>query len=121
MEKSLMNDIMAVAAETCHCNVEDLSDGFHSFKDLYKQRLYLSAALVNAYPEKSWKSWLDENGEPWFNGDGWFLVCIETPAGPYSYHYEEKDWALFKCKELERAKPYDGHTSDDVPRLMSLA
>lgn len=49
MEKSLMNDIMAVAAETCHCNVEDLSDGYHSFKDLYKQRFYLSAALVN-YP-----------------------------------------------------------------------
>lgn len=120
MEKDFMQDIMTVAAEMCHCNIEDLSDGYHSFKDLYKQRLYLSAALVNAYHEKSWKSKLDENGNPWFDG-GWFLVCIDTPAGPYSYHYENKDWDLFECRELDRAKPFDGHTPDDVPRLMSLA
>lgn len=36
-------------------------------------------------------------------------------------HYEDKDWDLFKCKELDRAKPFDGHTDKDVDRLLSLA
>lgn len=36
-------------------------------------------------------------------------------------HYEDKDWDLFKCKELDRAKPFDGHTDKDVGRLLSLA
>lgn len=63
---------------------------------------------------------VDEDGELCFGG-GWFVVCIDTPSGPYSYHYEDKDWDLFHCEEFPRAKPFDGHTDADVERLLSLS
>lgn len=116
-----MKEIMATAAEMAGVSdVGELSDGFHTFNSLYQQRCILFATLVNLFPDISWKSRKHEDGEPCFGG-GWFVVCIDTPDGPYSYHYEDKDWDLFKCPELERAKHFDGHTDKDVGRLLSLA
>ena len=45
---------------------------------------------------------------------------FDTDEGCYTYHYELKDWDLFQCKELEKGKPWDGHTSKDVRRLLSI-
>ena len=95
-----------------------ISDGDHTFADLYEQRLILSAALANNNP-KAWKSRLHDDGEKPFGG-GWFIMGFDTAEGPYTYHYRLEDWSLFNCKELDRAKPYDGHTSKDVRRLLSL-
>jgi len=99
--------------------IGNLSDGFHTFNDLYHQRAILFAALVKAYKEKAWKSWKHEDGELCFGG-GWFIVGIDTPQGSYTYHYEEKYWDYFDCEELEVSKHWDGHTDKDVERLLSL-
>ena len=45
---------------------------------------------------------------------------FDTDEGCYTYHYELKDWDLFQCKELDKGKPWDGHTSRDVRRLLSI-
>lgn len=37
-----------------------------------------------------------------------------------SSHYEDKDWDLFHCKEIETAPEWDGHTDKDVERVLSL-
>lgn len=100
-------------------DIEDLSDGFHTFNDLYEQRMYLFAALVNAYKGKAWKSLKHEDGEPCFGGD-WFVVGIDTPEGSYTYHYSMKYWDVFDCEVLSKSKHWDGHTDKDVTRLMSL-
>ena len=99
--------------------IGEVSDGYHTFNSLYNQRLYLWAALVNAYTDKAWKSRLHHDGEPCFGG-GWFIVGITTPAGDYTYHYELKDWNLFHCKVLDKAPEFDGHTDKDVIRVMTL-
>jgi hypothetical protein len=102
-------------------DIEDVSDGFHTFNDLYEQRMILFAALVNAYRDKAWKSLRHEDGEPCFGGD-WFIVGIDTPKGSYSYHYGIKYWDVFDCRILPRAKHWDGHTEKDaMERLMSLS
>lgn len=98
---------------------DDISDGFHTFGQLYFQRMMLFATLVNLFPHFSWKTKRHEDGEKCFGG-GWFLVTIETPAGAYGYHYEEKYWDMFKCDELDKAKPWDGYTEENVDRLLSL-
>ena len=100
--------------------IGEVSDGYHTFNSLYRQRLILFAALVNTYPDISWKTKKHEDGEECFGGE-WFLVGINTPEGPYTYHYELKDWDLFKCMELEKAPKWDGHTDKDVERLLSLS
>ena len=89
------------------------------YNSLYHQRVVLFAALVNQNADKAWKTRKHEDGEPCFGG-GWFLVTIETPDGAYGYHYEEKYWDLFRCAEIDKAKPWDGYTDKDVMRLMSL-
>lgn len=99
--------------------IGDLSDGYHTFNGLYYQRMILFAALVKTYREKAWKSYRHEDGELCFGG-GWFIVGIDTPEGSYTYHYEAKDWDLFDCTELGTGKHWDGHTEDDVTRLLSL-
>jgi hypothetical protein len=104
-------------------DIGEFSDGYHTFNDLYKQRLYLSAALFNAYKERAWKSRKHSDGQLCFDGE-YFIVGINTPLGPYTYHYkipcDDHYWDMFKCKELEVAPEWDGHTDKDVNRLMSL-
>lgn len=106
--------------EVAHVDdIGDVSDGFHTFNQLYHQRAILFAALVNQNKEISWKTRRHEDGELCFGG-GWFLVTIDTPKGAYGYHYEDKYWDMFHCKELEKAEHWDGYTEEDVERLMSL-
>lgn len=99
--------------------IGEMSDGYHTFNGLYYQRMVLFAALVKAYKDKAWKSLRHEDGELCFGG-GWFIVGIDTPEGSYTYHYEDKDWNRFDCVELPVAKHWDGHTEEDVTRLLSL-
>ena len=99
--------------------IGEMSDGYHTFNGLYYQRMVLFAALVNAHNDKAWKSWKHEDGNPCFDG-GWFIVGIDTPQGSYTYHYEDKYWNWFECEELPVARHWDGHTEEDVTRLLSL-
>lgn len=119
ISKGFLPTIVRIAIETAPAiDVETISDGYHTFADLYEQRMILSAALAKNNPD-AWKSKLHDDGTEPFGG-GWFIVGFDTDAGPYTYHYELKDWDLFQCKELPKAKPWDGHTSKDVRRLLSL-
>lgn len=97
----------------------EVSDGYHTFNQLYHQRLMLFACIVNQNSDNAWKTHRHEDGELCFGG-GWFLVTIDTPEGAYGYHYEDKYWDLFNCKELDKAKHWDGYTEEDVTRLLSL-
>lgn len=99
-------------------DVEKRSDGYHTFADLYEQRLILSAALAKNNPH-AWKSKRHADGGVPFGG-GWFILGFDTDEGCYTYHYALKDWDLFQCKELDKGKPWDGHTSKDVRRLLSI-
>ena len=114
------NRVQAICEVAGVKDIGELSDGFHTFNDLYEQRMILFAALVKAYKDKAWKSYRHEDGECCFGG-GWFIVGIDTPEGSYTYHYENKYWDMFDCVDLPRAKHWDGHTEADAEtRLMSL-
>lgn len=115
-ERERINAICEVAGVN---EIDDLSDGFHTFRQLYYQRMMLFAALVRQNKDRAWKSLRHEDGELCFGG-GWFIVGIDTPEGSYTYHYENNYYSLFDCEELERGKHWDGHTEKDVTRLLSL-
>ena len=115
-ERDRINAICEVAGVA---EIDDLSDGFHTFRQLYYQRMMLFATIVRQNKDKAWKSLRHEDGELCFGG-GWFIVGIDTPEGSYTYHYEDNYYSLFDCEELERGKHWDGHTEKDVTRLLSL-
>ncbi len=99
----------------------DISDGYHTFNQLYHQRAILFATIVNQNKDKAWKSYKHSDGKYCFDSNGeWFIVGIDTPEGSYTYHYSKKYWDMFDCKELECGKEWDGHTEEDVTRLLSL-
>lgn len=121
---SLVNDLIikepaADVVEIPKTGLGDLSDGYHTFNDLYFQRCMLFKQIVHDHKDRAWKTKFHEDGEPCFGG-GWFLVAIDTPSGAYGYHYEDKYYDLFDCEELPRAKHWDGYTEKDVDRLFSL-
>ena len=119
----LMSGGKKAIEETCKAfkisDIGEFSDGFHTFNTLYHQRAVLFATLVNTYSSHSWKSYRHEDGQICFGG-GWFIVGIDTPKGSYTYHYENKYWDMFNCQTYENAKHGDGHTDDDVERLLTL-
>lgn len=96
-------------------NCDKISDGYHTFEELYEFRLLYNAAMFNLLPRhiKVLKSKYHNDGEPCFGG-GWFIVQAELPTGQISNHYEMKYWDLFKIPEYEKANPWDGHTPKDV-------
>ena len=113
-----VDDMRGDVIDAPAADVEKMSDGYHTFADLYEQRLILSAALAKNNPH-AWKSKRHEDGSVPFGG-GWFIMGFDTDEGCYTYHYELKDWDLFQCEELDKGKPWDGHTSKDVRRLLSI-
>lgn len=119
MTPGQINEIIFLSENLEKIDTNNISDGCHTFGQLYFQRMMLFATLVNLFPELSWKTKRHEDGEECFGG-GWFLVTIDTPAGCYGYHYEEKYWDMFKCDEIETARHWDGYTEKDVDRLFSL-
>lgn len=101
---------------------EFISDGYHTFKELYTYRMLYNAMLVNEYAETGkyavYKTKKHHDGQECFGG-GWFLVVIVTPNGLIDNHYENTYWDLFKCPDLDKSPhPFDGHTPADVAALM---
>ena len=116
-ELARINAICKVA----HVNdIGEVSDGYHTFNDLYHQRAVLFATIVKLNKDKAWKSLRHEDGELCFGG-GWFIVGVDTPEGSYTYHYNiPQYWDIFDCCVLDRGKHWDGHTERNVTRLLSL-
>lgn len=92
-----------------------LSDGHHTYKELYEYRKVYNALLFNFWSVdnlyKVHKSKKHGDGELCFGG-GWFIVMATTRFGQISNHYKLEDWDLFKCEEREQADVWDGHTPE---------
>lgn len=92
----------------------EISDGYHTFNELYYYRLLYNAAFFNCLPkEMVHKSKKHHDGEECFGG-GWFIVMAQLPTGQISNHYELKDWDLFQIPEKEVADEWDGHTPQEA-------
>lgn len=96
----------------------DISDGCHTFNELYHHRAVLFAVICNSYRELAWKSKLHDTGDMY---DGKFIVGIETHEGQATYHYDiDPYWDIFKVKELPKAPRWDGHTPNEAIRRILL-
>lgn len=114
--------------------IHDVSDGHHTFGDLYDHRRALTRALALAIVKGAdgvgWRSWREinawrskrhhpENG-PMF--EGYFVIGFNLgTTGQVSYHYKLEHWDEFEgVPALEYAPRWDGHTPEDtVARLLA--
>ena len=92
-------------------DMSQVSDGYHTFAELYEYRMLYNALAANAMSDKAVKCWRHSDGELCFGG-GWFVVVLTLPTGQVTNHYEARDWGLFQIPAVEHADlpPYDGHT-----------
>lgn len=99
--------------------VENQSDWYHSFKELYEHRDALFLNLCLHYPDDAWWSRYHSDGTEAF-GWNWVVVGIGKELGSQiTYHINTRDfkyWDNFRSsiKELKHAPLWDRHTSNDV-------
>lgn len=92
-----------------------ISDGYHTFEQLYDHRCELWMALCKSpnYFHRTWKSQVHSDGSRW---NGWFILGIDRKKHEQiTYHLPIKYWE--ECsgiKTLPKAPEFDGHTSRDV-------
>lgn len=84
----------------------DISDGYHTFEELYKHRIALFVRLCNSM------------GNCYIRKDhyeGWDAVYLILPEGQISYHIPSKHRCLLpnNTKEVDE-NFYDGHTDQQV-------
>lgn len=113
--------LRSIAEET-----EDISDGYHTFKELYSHRIELFIALCNTMDRHRdvstppiWKSKKHSDGSSW---EGWFICGIGKDKGKQiTYHLPLEKWDDLHVDVLDQAPEFDGHTPADVlERLKSI-
>lgn len=105
-------------------NVLNVSDGFHSFSELYEHRHALFCALCKVYDGyitplgsrvSCFKSKLHFDGTMF---DDSFIVFMLISNGEtreqISYHLPIEWWDKFKLMTTDKAPKHDGHTGEDV-------
>ena len=65
-------------------NKGNLSDGYHTYNELYDHRRILFSIICAQHHERAWKSKLHADGTMF---EDMFIVGINTPQGQFTYHY----------------------------------
>lgn len=106
------------------CDTNQISDGYHTFGELYEHRITLFIALCKALQRFTihlvWKSRKHSDGSAI---EGWFVMGINQLEGnQITYHLPDSKWDETEfADELSVAPKFDGHTSADVlERLAKL-
>lgn len=103
----------------------NVSDGYHTFGELYEHRITLWIALcrlvqrnTNSGSRSAWRSRLHSDGTSYA---GWFVLGITGDrVKQITYHLPDSRWD--ECAfavTLEKCPEFDGHTSADVLRRLA--
>lgn len=111
-------------------SVGKISDGYHTFDELYECRNVLWVALVKALEgiqqileqvgmeidnrRVAWRSRCHSDGSAYA---GWFLLGLGTKAGEQmTFHLPDEFWSACEAfaTTLDKAPEFDGHTTKDV-------
>lgn len=128
MNAQQINTLITEGANAGQLATDDISDGYHTFGELYNHRIALymllakqiAASVLGAETKPVWKSKAHSDDSVW---EGWFILGIYKAKGQQiTYHLPMSEWdKCYFAEELEKAPGWDGHTSEDVlVRLNSL-
>jgi len=100
-------------------NTAQISDGYHTFGELYDHRCHLFIALMRRNPGLSWYSPRHHDGSMY---PEWFIAGMDLPTGTISYHLPKWMMGMVESSGAEfksTAPEWDGHTSADVIRRLA--
>jgi len=120
--KDLLKELIGTVLSVKESGVEigDVSDGYHTFNELYEHRDLLMVALANKHRDNAWKSTKHVDGSDSY--EGYFVLGIgREPGKIISYHIDNKYWELAFVEPIDCAY-HDGFQSIHVPhRLKNLS
>jgi len=94
------------------CDVGEVSDGFHTFEELYEHRNALFIALLKCNVPISWRAKYHQDGSMF---EGFFVAGMGLPTGQISYHLPLTLWdELSEIHTMEEGPKWDGHTPSEV-------
>lgn len=94
------------------CDPSKVSDGYHTFEELYDHRCLLFIQLIGLLSEQSFASYCHSDETVW---DGWFIAGCKLNSGMVTYHLPIKFADLIPNSVwVPKAPEWDGHTSRDV-------
>ena len=100
--------------------VGEITDGSHSFTELYAHRCSLFVALMLNAAVPVWRAHANADGSKY---EGWFLAGMElVPGTMITYHLPQHMWTWLdvdRVTTLDVGPPWDGHTSDDVIKRLA--
>lgn len=124
-------------------SLKEVSDGYHTFQELYDMRLALTVCCFNnihnaaqwsqlnannhrplekqlLFSNPVWRSRLHSDGTMF--EDMFIVGCFNQAGSMITFHYKNEHWYKFHfCEILDRAPEWDGHTDKDViNRLLKL-
>lgn len=104
-----------------------VSDGYHTFGELYEHRIRLYITLCAALKKLGYECQFSKLHNDGTSYDGWLLVSLLDKDGKQlSYHVDESKHRVLLEKagipEVEKIEyPFDGHSPNDVlERLVSI-
>ena len=102
-----INDLIMESKLSEEISTKEISDGHHTFGELYHHRIILFCTLCNIFADVSCKSkkHFDEENDPMFNDS--FIAGINTHDGIATYHIKLKYWNMFDIPEIDRAPKYE--------------
>jgi hypothetical protein len=96
-----------------------ISDGYHTFSELYDHRCHLFVALMRSNPGISWYSPRHADGSA---DNDWFIAGMDLPTGAITYHLPMWMMPMLDNSGVEfksRAPQWDGHTPADVVKRLA--
>ena len=95
-----------------------ISDGYHTFDELYTMRNALFIAFCNVQKGLAWKSKAHEDGSMF---EGYFIAGFRNnPGNQISFHLPLELWDQLHVKEYSTAVEWDGHKDKDkIYRLLN--
>lgn len=117
----LKNEPKDVAAPEALEDTGELSDGYHTFNELYAARHILFVNLCLTLPNVAFWTHRNKEGKTM---EGWFILGLQSSDEQLTFHLpvEYLPYVAGEIKEVERNELYDGHGTDEVlERLSALA
>jgi hypothetical protein len=96
------------------CETGKVSDGHHTFDELYEHRCALFCALLKTSPALSWRANNHNDGTMF---EGWFIAGMHLPTGDITYHLPVRMWEILDNVGIatsNKAPEWDGHTANNV-------
>lgn len=117
-------DALNLLIKTMKAETNNISDGYHTFGELYEHRIalfILACSYIrmawNNFGNQSliWRSKCHSDGELAYGGEWFILGLCKEKGKQITYHIPISKWDETTFAEtLDKAPEFDGHTSQDV-------